>query len=136
MVTPDKLITGVILSINWKSIKAFHKKLGIYWIFEKEDGETIERIPTVSELKEDLKQILGHMHNESITYISYGNWVIFWDIEDNGAGDIRVIFRLADFIIENGTAKERLEIALNKAIEDEDYESAAILRDKLKKEKR
>jgi hypothetical protein len=136
MVAPDKLITAVILSINWKNIKAFHKKLGITWIFEDIDGKEYERVPSVPELKEDLKQILKHMHTEGITYISYGNWVIFWDMDDEEAGDIRVIFRIADFVIENGTTQERLELALSKAIEDEDYESAARIRDELKKEKR
>jgi hypothetical protein len=136
MVAPDKLIIAVILSINWKNIKSFHKKLGITWIFENKDGEEYERVPTVPELKEDLKQILKHMHTEGITYISYGNWVIFWDMDNDEAGDIRVIFRIADFVIENGNTRERLELALSKAIEDEDYEAAAIIRDELKKEKR
>ncbi len=136
MVAPDKLITAVILSISWKNIKAFHKKLGITWIFENKEGEEYERVPSVPELKEDLKQILKHMHTEGITYISYGNWVIFWDMDNEEAGDIRVIFRIADFVIENGTTRERLELALSKAIEDEDYESAARIRDELKKEKR
>ena len=134
MVVPDKMIKAIMLSINWKSIKAFHKKLGISWVFENPDGEEYERIPTVPELKEDLKQILVHMHNEKITYLSYGNWVIFWDMDNDEAGDMRVIFRIADFVIENGTTRERLEMALSKAIEDEDYEAAAIIRDELKKE--
>lgn len=136
MITPDKIIMSVILSVNWKSIKAFHKKLGITWIFENDNGDIIERIPTVGELKDDLKKILTHMNLEEITYISYGNWVIFWDMDNHEAGDIRVIFRLADFIVENGNTQERLELALANAIESEDYESAAMLRDKLKKEKK
>lgn len=134
MKTPKNLIDNVIYSIDWKKIKTFHTRLGIKWVYESKDGE-IERIPNVAELRGDLRQILNHMVTEDITYISYGNWVIFWDKEENTTiGDIRVIFRLADFVFESGSQKERLEAALSKAIDDEDYEYAAQIRDELKKE--
>ena len=133
METPREIISNVIYSIDWRKIKTFHTRLGIRWVYETKSGD-VERIPTVSELREDLRQILNHMVLENINYISYGNWVIFWDKEDDKTvGDVRVIFRLADFVFETDDEKERLELALSKAIDDEDYEYAAQIRDKLKK---
>ena len=76
------------------------------------------------------------MYNEKLTYISYGNWVIFWENqEDTKIGDIRIVFRLADFVFESSNTRERLETALNQAIENENYEYAAKLRDEINKEK-
>lgn len=133
METPREIINNVIYSIDWRKVKTFHTRLGIKWVFETKSGDT-ERVPSVSELREDLRQILNHMVSENITYISYGNWVIFWDKEEGETvGDVRVIFRLADFSFESGTQKERLESALLKAIDNEDYEYAAQIRDELKK---
>ena len=133
METPREIISNVIYSIDWRKIKTFHTRLGIRWVYETKSGD-VERIPTVSELREDIRQILNHMVLENINYISYGNWVIFWDKEDDKTvGDVRVIFRLADFVFETDDEKERLELALSKAIDDEDYEYAAQIRDKLKK---
>jgi hypothetical protein len=134
METPKEIIDNVIYSIDWRKVKTFHTRLGIKWVYETKDGD-IERIPTVSELREDLRQLLNHMIAENITYISYGNWVIFWDKEDNtSVGDVRVIFRLADFSFEAGSQRERLDAALIKALDNEDYEYAAQIRDQLKKE--
>ena len=130
-----KTISRIINTIHWRKIKSFHKKLNILWEFENEEGEDpILRVPTVLELKEELKSLLLYMKDEECDYLSYGNWVIFWDRGDSEIGDIRVIFRLADFQYEeNREDKESLELALKKAIENEDYEYAAIIRDTLQK---
>jgi len=125
----------VIQSINWRKIKSYHKKLNITWEIE-DDKEIIKRIPSVDELRSELKSIFEHMLSENLSYISYGSWIIFWDREEGISGDIRVIFRLADFIFEEDKKSRRsLELALEKAIEKEDYENAAEIRDALNKKK-
>jgi hypothetical protein len=59
---------------------------------------------------------------------------VFWDREKND--DIRVIFRLADFSFEDSAANEDLENALKKALDSEDYEHAALLRDEINNKKK
>jgi hypothetical protein len=123
----------VIQSINWRNIKSYHKKLNIRWDMEY-DKEIISRIPNVAELKSDIRAIFEHMLEEDLHYISYGNWIIFWDREEGNVGDIRVVFRLAEFVFEEDkTSRNSLEKALEAAIEKEDYENAANLRDALNK---
>lgn len=125
-------IDKVIHSIDWDKIKSYYHKLGIQWSYQN-DNETISHSPSISELKEDLRSILLHMLEQDISYISYGNWIIFWDREEDNLGDIRVIFRIADFVFEEDNISESLENKLAKAIENEDYEYAAIIRDEIKK---
>jgi hypothetical protein len=123
----------VIQSINWQKIKTYHKKLDIRWEIEN-DKEILKKIPSVNELRQDLRSIFDHMLTEDLSYISYGNWIIFWDREDGLSGDIRVIFRLADFVFEEDKkSRHSLEKSLELAIEKEDYEYAAEIRDALNK---
>ena len=133
MIAIRAVIESVIHSIDWRKIKSFHKKLGIKWIFESNE-QKIERLPTVSELRSDLRNMLEHMYTEKLTSISYGNWIIFWDEHNKDNKDIRVIFRVSDYLFENH-GHDDLELALNKAIESEDYEAAAMIRDVINKEK-
>lgn len=123
----------VIQSIDWRKIKSYHKKLNITWEIE-DDSKVIKKIPSTDELRDELRSIFEHMLDENLSYISYGSWIIFWDREEGVSGDIRVIFRLADFIFEEDKKSRRsLELALAKAIEKEDYENAAVIKDKLNK---
>jgi hypothetical protein len=123
----------VIQSIDWRKIKSYHKKLNITWEIN-DDKEIIKRMPSVEELRGELRSIFEHMITEDLSYISYGSWIIFWDREEGVSGDIRVIFRLADFVFEEDKQTRRsLELALEKAIEKEDYENAAEIRDALNK---
>jgi hypothetical protein len=123
-------INRVVSTIDWKKIKSFHTKLGIRWEFNV-DKETVNRVPTIPELKEELVSILHHMADNSLGYISYGNWIVFWSHEP--FEEIRVIFRLADFSFEDTkVSKENLEDALKKALDSEDYEYAAVIRDEIK----
>jgi excinuclease UvrABC helicase subunit UvrB len=123
----------VIQSINWRKIKTYHKKLNILWEVE-DDKQIIKRVPTAGELRDELRSIFEHMLSQDLAYISYGNWIIFWDREESISGDIRAIFRIADFIFEEDKKSlASLEIALAKAVENEDYENAAKIRDTLHK---
>jgi len=123
----------VIQSIDWRKIKAYHKNNNILWEIE-DDKETLKRLPSVAELRNELRSIFDHMLLENLNYISYGSWIIFWDREDGSTGDIRVIFRLAEFVFEEDKKSyHALQKALEKAIETEDYEHAAELRDALNK---
>ena len=138
MKSQDHYIDKVVRTIDWRKIKPYYRKLGIHWEYQDGD-ETHRKTPTVADLKEDFRALLNHMLVQDIGYISYGSWIVFWDREEGGLGDIRVIFRLADFVFEEGkksylSLKERLD----KAVEREDYEYAAIIRDEInsiKKEK-
>jgi len=122
-------IGKVIASIDWRKIKSYHAKLGIKWEYEI-DKEIVKKVPSIPELREELSSILNHMAEERLDYISYGSWVVFWDVETH---EIRVIFRLADFSFEEASKpkKEKLEIALQKAVDSEDYEYAAVIRDEI-----
>ena len=138
MKSQDHYIDKVVRTIDWRKIKSYYRKLGIHWEYQDGD-ETHRKTPTVADLKEDFRALLNHMLVQDIGYISYGSWIVFWDREEGGLGDIRVIFRLADFVFEEDkksylSLKERLD----KAVEREDYEYAAIIRDEInsiKKEK-
>jgi|LakMenE01Jun11ns_1017448.scaffolds.fasta_scaffold9513552_2 hypothetical protein len=123
-----KAINRVLSSIDWRKIKSYHAKLGIKWEYEI-DKEIVYRVPNIPELKSELSTILEHMAEEKLDYISHGSWVIFWEPD---SGDIRVIFRLADFSFEDHSgSRESLEEALKKAVEREDYEYAAVIRDEI-----
>lgn len=123
----------VIQSVNWRKIKSYYKKLDIYWEVET-DKEIAKRIPSVDELRQELRSIFEHMLEQNLNYISYGHWIIFWDREEGDVGNIRAIFRLADFIFEEDKkSRKSLEKALALAIEKEEYEYAAELRDALNK---
>ena len=131
MKSQDHYIDKVVRTIDWRKIKSYYRKLGIHWEYQDGD-ETHRKTPTVADLKEDFRALLNHMLVQDIGYISYGSWIVFWDREEGGLGDIRVIFRLADFVFEEDkksylSLKERLD----KAVEREDYEYAAIIRDEI-----
>jgi hypothetical protein len=123
-----KAINKVLTSIDWRKIKSYHAKLGIRWEYEV-DKEIVYKVPSIPELRTELSSILTHMLEENLDYISHGSWVVFWDSD---TGDIRVIFRLADFSFEDkNPSKESLEEALKKAVEREDFEYAAVIRDEI-----
>lgn len=146
----------IISKIDWSNIRKYHKKLDIFWEIENEKKEKVLRIPTEKDLKEDLRSILHYMFNEKMEYLSYGNWIIFWNMdsiveEERLLSEIRVIFRVSDYTFTNNQDlskqfqkslteidKVKLEIMLENALKVEDYENAAFIRDrifKLKSEK-
>lgn len=132
----EKLIQEVIKSLNWSRIKHFHQVFGIRWQFEEKDGGFIERFPTVSELKDELKTLIKFAISKEMPEVDYGNWYVRWtpDTELNPAR-LEAIFSLEEALaIENMPEETSLIILkanLDKALSIEDYEQAAKIRDKI-----
>lgn len=123
----------VIKKIDWRKIKNYHKKLDILWEIQ-EDKQVVKIVPPVDRLKEDLSSIFEHMLSENLSYISHGNWIVYWDRSPIDEGNIRLIFRIAEFTYENNVKSiEKLKSDLNAAVDEENYEYAAILRDEIYK---
>ena len=93
------------------------------------DDNIAEELQNLSEL---ISILFSFMHQD-INYISYGSWIVFWERESGTLGDVRVIFRLVDFVFEEDKkSAASLQERLNQAVEMEDYEYAAIIRDEIK----
>ena len=93
----NKTINQVIKSIDWARIKSIHKKLNILWEFE-DDKQNVLRVPTIGELKDEFRALLQHMYENDLSYVSYENWVIFWEkTDDQEFGDLRAVFRILDY---------------------------------------
>jgi len=137
----EKMIQEVVRSINWSRIKHFHQVFKIKWQFEEKEGHIVERFPTISELKEELKALLKFAISKNTRSLDYGNWLIFWTDEDAAAREglssarLEAIFSLEEtFVIDNSSdddAIKILESKLERAVETEKYEEAARLRDKI-----
>jgi hypothetical protein len=135
------MIQEVVKTINWNRIKYFHQVFGIKWQFEEKDGHIVERFPTISELKEELRSLLKFAISKNTKSLDYGNWLIFWTDEDaalrEGLASARLeaIFSLEEtFVIDNSNEEDAvalLETKLENAIKSEKYEEAAKLRDKI-----
>ena len=140
-------IGKILAKIDWTKIQDYHKKLNILW--DIEDNGTVEpRIPEETDIKNELGSLLNYMLDNQADYISYGNWVIFWENDDHTKlGEVRVIFRLSDMIFTSNKlveshhkpfegsqeTTEDLETQLHCAIEHEDYLLAAQIRDEISK---
>lgn len=137
----EKMIHEVIKTINWNRIKYFHQVFGIKWQFEERDGHIVERFPTISELKEELRSLLKFTVENNTKTLDYGNWLIFWTDEEAAKKEgitsarLEAIFSLEEtFVIDNSSdddAVKILESKLAEAVEEEKYEEAAKLRDKI-----
>lgn len=142
----EKMIQEIVRSINWNRIKHFHQAFKIKWQFEEKDGHIVERFPTISELKEELRALLKFAISKNTRSLDYGNWLIFWTDEDAAAREglssarLEAIFSLEEtFVIDNSSdddAIKILESKLERAIEAERYEEAARLRDKIDERKK
>ena len=139
----EKMINEVVKSINWSRIKYFHQVFQIRWQFEEKNGHIIERFPTISELKEELKSLLRFVITKNTKTLDYGNWIIFWTNgeEDNSSNNskLEAIFSLEEcFVIDNNLDADNISILENKledAVKNENYEEAVILRDVIAKKK-
>lgn len=142
----EKMIQEVIKTINWNRIKYFHQIFGIKWQIEEKNGHIVERFPTISELKEELRSLLRFAISKNTRSLDYGNWLIFWTDEEaaekEGLSSARLeaIFSLEEtFVIDNSSdddAIKLLETKMDDAIKKEKYEEAARLRDIISSKKR
>jgi excinuclease UvrABC nuclease subunit len=142
----EKMVQEVVKTINWNRIKYFHQVFGIKWQFEEKDGHIIERFPTIAELKEELRSLLKFAINQNTKSLDYGNWLIFWtdeaaaEREGMSSARLEAIFSLEEtFVIDNDRNDEDvvkiLENKLQEAVQNEKYEEAAKLRDKINERK-
>lgn len=141
----QKLVQGVIKAINWNKVKHFHKAFEIKWQFEEEKGAILERYPLVDELKDELRSLLDFVITKNMKSLDYGNWIIFWKDEKTAIEEglegarLEAIFSLEDsLVIDNDSETnsiELLEKQLSTAVEIENYEKAAKIRDKISMKK-
>lgn len=139
----SKTINQLIKSIDWIRIKSIHKKLNILWEFE-DDKQTVTRVPTVGELKDEFRALIQHMNENDLNYVSYENWIVFWEkTDDQPFGSLRAVFRLLDYSFSESeeteseeSPSEDLDAELKIALDNEDYEYAALIRDELKKKQK
>jgi hypothetical protein len=139
----SKTINQLIKSIDWIRIKSIHKKLNILWEFE-DDKQTVTRVPTVGELKDEFRALIQHMNENDLNYVSYENWIVFWEkTDDQPFGSLRAVFRLLDYSFSESeeteseeSLSEDLNAELKIALDNEDYEYAALIRDELKKKQK
>jgi excinuclease UvrABC nuclease subunit len=140
------MIQEVIRTINWNRIKYFHQVFNIKWQIEEKNGNLVERFPTISELKEELRSLLKFAITQNTKSLDYGNWLIFWtdevaaEREGMSSARLEAIFSLEEtFVIDNDRNDEDvvkiLENKLNEAVQSEKYEEAAKLRDKINERK-
>lgn len=144
---PQNLKLETIMSkIDWKSIHDYHDKLNILWDIEDNNGAIEPRVPTIEDIQMELSSLIIYMFDNQVDYLAYGNWVIFSDEFDQNDFEVRVIFRLADYIFKADNSSENytpfpvdkinmveeLESKLQLALKDEDYELAAYLRDEIR----
>ena len=133
-----KLVKNVIDSIDWNKIMYYHTTLNIQWQIEEENGNIIERIPTKTEIKDELIQLVKFAINKNLKVLDYGNWIIYWTNEKESEeciNTIEIIFSLESYfaISESTENVDELNKKMIDAINKELYEEAAIIRDKIKK---
>jgi excinuclease UvrABC nuclease subunit len=141
----EKMVQEVVKTINWNRIKYFHQVFGIKWQFEEKEGHIVERFPTISELKEELKSLLRFAIEKNTRTLDYGNWLIFWTDEEAAEREgltsarLEAIFSLEEtFVIDSNSDEDAvkvLESKLEDAVKKEKYEEAAKIRDKINERK-
>ena len=137
----EVMIQDVIKGINWSKIRFFYQAFDIKWQFEEKDGYIIEKIPSISDLKDELRTLLKYVMLKDLPTLDYGNWVIYWHSEErarieNDSARLEAIFSVESSISieEKGEQLQDIETlknSLKKAIEEEKYEDAAKIRDKI-----
>ncbi len=142
----EKMVQEVIKTINWNRIKYFHTVFNIKWQIEEKNGHIVERFPTISELKEELKSLLNFAITKNMKSLDYSNWLIFWTDEEAAAKEgltsarLEAIFSLEEtFVIDNSSdndAVKILELKLDDAVQKEKYEEAARIRDRITERKK
>jgi len=105
----------------------------------------VERFPTISELKEELRSLLKFAVSKNTRSLDYGNWLIFWTDEEAAKREglesarLEAIFSLEEtFVIDSDSDSDAVKVLENKleeAVRMEKYEEAAKLRDKINERK-
>lgn len=147
-----KMINETLKSIDWEKITKFYENRTLIWIAEKniKGNKSIRSsIPTILDLKNELKSILVYIIDSNLPEYSYSHWTIFWFEGDDEIGSqLEVIFSPIRFFISEtknemsiknikepymSTEEEikKLSISLQKAVKEENYELCAELRDKI-----
>ena len=137
----ERMSQEVVKSINWNRIKYFHQVFGIKWQFEEKDGYVVERYPTVSELKEELRTLIKFAIDKNQRELDYGNWIVRWTDDETAklegleSARLEAIFSLEETLVVDNQDEDLTLTALNakleKAVTSEDYEQAAKIRDKI-----
>lgn len=136
----EKMISTIIRNMNWSRIKHFHHLLDLKWQFQDNKGNIVERFPTITELKDELKTLIKFAMIEKEKSIETGNWLIKWDFieEENKTPNftLEVFFVLEDAISIETNIKDyskdslpKLEDQLKSAVDSENFEEAAKIRD-------
>jgi protein-arginine kinase activator protein McsA len=135
----DKMISNVIRNINWSRIKHFHHILDLKWQFPDTKGHIVERHPTVTELKEELKTLINFAIKQKEKTFQKDLWLIEWDCKEKEGSSpsysLEVFFVLEEAVsVETGNKElpknvNELESRLNEAVEHENFELAAEIRD-------
>ena len=133
----DELIFSVIEKIDWQRIKYIHNVLNIKWVSDDEN-EVYEHEPAINELKEELFIIMKFVVSKNIHILECGNWLVVWNDEaralKNGLEGPRLeaFFTIAESYATYSCENiELLQILLQNSIDDENYENAAKIRDKI-----
>lgn len=125
-----ELKKDVLKGLNWRLIKSAHKSMGILW--EYEDGST--KVPTIPELKAQVESLIDWCIKEDKVIAEADFWLV---TVSRDPACINVWFTLeysgAYYI---GESERQLEDQLKESIEKEDYEKAAMIRDKIAKLKK
>lgn len=138
----EKMVQDVVKAINWNRIKYFHHIFGIKWQFQEKEGFIAERFPTISDLKEELRTLLRFAMSKNTPVLEYGNWLILWTNEDlakkqgTEGARLEAIFSLEDSIALDTSSQdlesiEATKMKMEEAVNKEDYEKAAKLRDRI-----
>lgn len=156
-----KMINEVIEGIDWHKIFKFYEDKTLTWMIEKNiKGVKTHKavIPTVTDLKDELKNILTYIIKSDIQQFFYGHWTIFWnekmdeeeDSEQDQGSELEVIFSPIRFFIAEDNLElldelnneynttmskdeeiEMLKVNLEEALKEERYELCAKIRDQI-----
>ena len=134
----NTLIDNVISNVNWTYVKYVHDRLEITWEPDRDDENSCAHSPSIYELQEELRIIVKFALIKDIPIVECGNWVVIWRNEKTSLTEHDNEIRLeAYFSVEHASASEMIENkdALEKLLQEmlllEEYEKAAIIRDKL-----
>jgi hypothetical protein len=138
----ELMIQDIVKGINWSRIRFFHQAFDIKWQFEEKDGYIVEKVPTIADLKDELRILLRYVILKDLETFDYGNWVIYWHSEERakntelGIARLEALFTIEDSISVETRGVDPLDIEklknnLDEAIKEERYEDAAKFRDKL-----